>query len=223
MLLRRLAPSLLTRGRPLVVAPPHAARPLALVPQRPCASQAADAADAAAAAADAAPPGLDPWSLASDVPIRLSPDMRPEGDTSRKYVRVDEKGRAYATGRRKTAVARTWVWEVAEDEAPAITINKMDVSRFFGGHWVHREALMSPFLVTDTAGRFSVMATVKGGGLSGQTEALRLGIATAMQGLDLRFRPALKRVGFLRRDPRRRERLKPGQPGARKQPPWVKR
>lgn len=218
-MLRRL-PSLLLRGRPLA-SPPIAARPLAVGSRRCCASQAADATDAAADAEP--PPGLGPWSLASDVPIRLSPEMRPEGDTSRKYVRVDEKGRAYATGRRKTAVARTWVWEVAEDEAPTITINKMDVSRFFGGHWLHREALMSPFLVTDTAGRFSVMATVKGGGLSGQTEALRLGIATAMQGLDLRFRPALKRMGFLRRDPRRRERLKPGQPGARKQPPWVKR
>ena len=67
------------------------------------------------------------------------------------------------------------------------------------------------------------MATVKGGGLTGQAEALRLGVATALQGLDGRLRPPLKQAGFLKRDARQVERKKPGQKGARKKFAWVKR
>ena len=78
-------------------------------------------------------------------------------------------------------------------------------------------------IVTDTAGKFNVKAQVRGGGLSGQAEAMRLAIATAMQGLDMRYRPVLKKAGLLKVDARRVERLKPGQPGARKKNAWVKR
>jgi small subunit ribosomal protein S9 len=88
---------------------------------------------------------------------------------------------------------------------------------------MQRHTVLAPFFETRTAGRFSVMATVKGGGLNGQAEAVRLGIATALQGLDASLRPPLKKAGFMKRDPRQRERKKPGQKGARKKFAWVKR
>jgi len=149
--------------------------------------------------------------------------MRPMGDTARKWVKVNEQGRAYSVGRRKTAVARVWVWEAEGEEIPTIAINRKNISRMFGGHWDCRRAVLSPFFETNTTGRFAVAALVKGGGLKGQAEAVRHGIATAMQGLDASLRPTLKDAGFLTRDRRRRERKKPGQKGARKQFAWVKR
>ncbi|KAL1515451.1 hypothetical protein AB1Y20_002076 [Prymnesium parvum] len=149
------------------------------------------------------------------------PEDRPRGDTSRKYVYVDEKGRAYSTGGRKTASASVWVWET--EEVPTITVNDMNLSDWLRGHWAYRLVVMQPFLHTNTVGKYSVKAYVKGGGLSGQAEAVRHGIATAMQGLNFDLRPTLKAAGFLTRDPRRRERKKPGQTGARKKWAWVKR
>jgi len=149
--------------------------------------------------------------------------MRPVNDTARKWVKVNEQGRAYSVGRRKTAVARVWVWEAEGEEIPTIAINRKNISRMFGGHWDCRRAVLSPFFETNTTGRFAVAALVKGGGLKGQAEAVRHGIATAMQGLDASLRPTLKDAGFLTRDRRRRERKKPGQKGARKQFAWVKR
>ena len=152
-----------------------------------------------------------------------SPSERPAGDTSRKYVSVDHLGRAHAVGRRKRAVARVWVWESEDPDAPQVTVNGQSVSQFFGGHWDLRYAALSPFFKTQTAGLYSVMSTVRGGGRSGQAEALRLGIATALQGLNFDLRPTLKSAGFLTRDRRQRERKKPGQAGARKKFAWVKR
>ncbi len=152
---------------------------------------------------------------AEEAVLRFTSDMRPPGDTSRKWVKIDEQGRAYSTGRRKSSSARVWVWETPDGEDAVVTINRQSVSTFFGGHWHHRHTLLSPFFDTGTAGRFSVLATVQGGGLTGQTEAVRLGIATAMQGLDASLRPHLKQLGYLKRDPRRSERKKPGQKGAR--------
>lgn len=156
-------------------------------------------------------------------PLRYTSDMRPPGDTSRKWVKVDEQGRAYATGRRKTAVARVWVWETPDDQLAAVRINKQSLSRFFGGHWMQRHTVLAPFFETGTTGKYSVTATVRGGGINGQAEAVRHGIATALQGLDALLRPTLKRAGFMKRDPRRRERKKPGQTGARRKFQWVKR
>ena len=110
---------------------------------------------------DASPAGPE------DRPIRLTPEMRPPGDTSRQYVKVDEDGRAYAVGRRKTASARVWLWPVTKEEPAIVQINGMDISRWFGGHWDYRAVLLTPFFVTDTAGKFNVNAMVRGGGLSG--------------------------------------------------------
>ena len=155
-----------------------------------------------------------------EAPLVFTSDMRPPKDSSRKWVQLDSKGRAYATGRRKTAVARVWVWP---DPKAEVRINKMSLSAFCRGHWEQRFMILAPFFETGTAGKFSVMATVKGGGITGQAQALRLGVATAMQGLDAALRPTMKAAGYLKRDPRQRERMKPGQKGARKKFAWVKR
>ena len=105
--------------------------------------------------------------VSSVTPAAFTSDLRPPGDTSRKWVKVDSIGRAYATGRRKTAVARVWVWPSADDELASVRVNKQNLSSFFGGHWVHRHTVLAPFFETGTAGKYSVMATVKGGGING--------------------------------------------------------
>ena len=148
-------------------------------------------------------------------PLSFTSGMRPRKDTSRKWVKMDSLGRAYATGRRKKAVARVWVWPVGADETAQVRINKMDLSHLFGGHWEQRFTVLAPFFETGTAGTYSVMATVKGGGTTGQAQAARLGISTALQGLDAGSRPKMKAAGYLKRDPRQRERKKPGQKGVR--------
>lgn len=158
-------------------------------------------------------------------PMRYTSDMRPPKDTSRKWVKIDEHGRAYAVGRRKRAVARVYLTPVAPGakRAATVLINKMNVSKFFGGHWNHRLMVLAPFFETGTAGQYSVMASVKGGGVTGQAQAIRHGIATALQGFDASLRPAMKKAGYLTRDSRQRERKKPGQRGARAKFAWVKR
>ena len=136
---------------------------------------------------------------------------------------MDSFGRAYATGGRKTSTARVWVWRCRKEGEGLVRVNGQSLSEYFGGHWGHRHAVISPFLKTNTAGIYGVKATVKGGGITGQAEAIRHGIATAIQGLDMSLRPVLKKAGFLTRDARRSERKKPGQAGARKKFAWVKR
>ena len=104
----------------------------------------------------------------AQLPSRFTSEMRPPGDTSRKWVKIDGFGRAYAVGRRKTAVAQVWVRENEGDELAQIRINRQDLSSFFGGHWEARKAVLAPFFVTGTSGRYSVTASVKGGGINGE-------------------------------------------------------
>ena len=160
--------------------------------------------------------GVEDAAEEADVPpMGMTSDMRPHKDTSRKFVKMDSLGRAYATGRRKKAIARVWVWPIKADDTASVRINKMNLSNLFGGHWAQRFMVLAPFFETGTAGKYSVMATVKGGGTTSQAQAVRLGISTALQGLDSRTRPAMKAAGYLKRDPRQRERKKPGQKGVR--------
>jgi len=126
-------------------------------------------------------------------------------------------------GRRKKATARVWVWESENPDAPKISINGKSLNGFFGGHWDLRYTVLSPFIKTSTVGLYSMMALTKGGGVSGQAEAIRLALASAMQGLNFNLRPKLRAEGFLTRDARQRERKKAGMPGARKKWAWVKR
>ena len=124
-----------------------------------------------------------------------------------------------ALGRRNSAVARVYV-------APGkgtITVNGKDVKAYFA-----QDSLVyitnQPFEVTGTAGQFDVKATINGGGIKGQAEALRLGIARALSDMDRdAYRAALKSAGFLTRDSREVERKKPGQPGARRRFQFSKR
>lgn len=139
-----------------------------------------------------------------------------------RYRKVDEQGRAYGTGRRKTSSARVWVKRSAEPFGGRISINKKDLVDYLVRD-THREDVLKPFSVVGETGNFDVYCTVKGGGLTGQAGAIRHGISRALQNFDPAFRPALKKEGLLTRDPRMVERKKPGQPKARKKYQWVKR
>ncbi len=124
----------------------------------------------------------------------------------------------YATGRRKTSVARVWLFP----GTGKITVNGKDLLDYFGRRTLDM-IIRQPFLVTRTEGQYDVRATVKGGGLSGQAGAMLLGIARALVKINEEFRKGLREKGFLTRDPRMKERKKYGQPGARKRFQFSKR
>ncbi|KAJ0401758.1 hypothetical protein ATCC90586_000339 [Pythium insidiosum] len=136
--------------------------------------------------------------------------------------KVDDFGRAYGTGRRKTSSARVWVKRSEKPFEGRIRVNKMDLVDYFVRD-THREDVLKPFSVIDQIGNFDVYCTVKGGGLSGQAGAVRHGISRALQNFDPNFRPLLKKEKLLTRDPRMVERKKAGQKKARKKFQWVKR
>ncbi len=122
-----------------------------------------------------------------------------------------------ATGRRKTAVARVRL----VDGTGAYAINGRSLEDFFPQ--AYRIRVQEPFEVADLAGRYDVLATVSGGGLTGQSDALRLGIARGLIALDPELRPTLKKAGMLRRDDRKVERKKYGLRKARRAPQFTKR
>ncbi|XP_028798702.1 30S ribosomal protein S9, mitochondrial [Neltuma alba] len=132
--------------------------------------------------------------------------------------KVDEKGRAYGTGRRKCSVARVWV----QPGDGKFIVNDKEFDVYFP-MLEHRATLLRPFSETKTLGLWDVNCTVKGGGVSGQVGAIRLGISRALQSWEPDLRPALRSAGFLTRDPRVVERKKPGKAKARKSFQWVKR
>jgi len=134
-----------------------------------------------------------------------------------KYSIVDELGRAYGTGRRKTSVARVWLWPGSGQ----FLVNKKCVTEYFQP--MQREQCILPFSQTSTSGLFDVKCTVKGGGISGQAGAVRLGVSRALVNYHPELKPELRRAGLMTRDSRRVERKKPGQKKARKQYQWVKR
>lgn len=126
--------------------------------------------------------------------------------------------RIYATGRRKTAIARVWL-------APGsgkISINGKEILGYFKRD-VLQMLIERPLVVTDTMGKVDIMATVKGGGKSGQAGAFRLGISRALTVLDEAHRIVLRSNDLMTRDPREKERKKYGKPGARKSFQFSKR
>jgi small subunit ribosomal protein S9 len=131
---------------------------------------------------------------------------------------AESKAVYYGTGRRKTSVARVRL----VPGTGLMTVNKKTGLEFFG-----RQALVNfaetPFKVTETSGRFDVIAQCHGGGTSGQAGALRHGIARALLEAGDEYRGELKRAGYLRRDPRMVERKKYGLKKARKKPQFSKR
>ncbi len=132
--------------------------------------------------------------------------------------RLDALDRAYATGRRKTSVARVWL-QAGEGR---IVVNEKEVHEYFG-RAAYRDKLVEPFAVTGTTGQFDVKCTVKGGGTTGQVGAVALGISRALEVWDPAHRPPLAKESLFTRDSRAVERKKPGQPKARKKDQWVKR
>jgi small subunit ribosomal protein S9 len=130
----------------------------------------------------------------------------------------DALNRSYATGKRKNAVARVWV----KPGKGRVMVNGKEVQAYFARP-VLQMVVAQPFRIANVAGQFDVMATVKGGGLSGQAGAVKHGISKALTLWDPEFRPALKAAGFLTRDPRVVERKKYGKRKARRSFQFSKR
>ncbi len=130
----------------------------------------------------------------------------------------DELGRSYATGKRKDAVARVWI----RPGSGKVTVNGREMKDYFARP-VLQMILRQPFEVAGVVDQFDVMATVKGGGLSGQAGAVKHGISKALQLYDPALRPALKAAGFLTRDARVVERKKYGKRKARRSFQFSKR
>jgi small subunit ribosomal protein S9 len=125
----------------------------------------------------------------------------------------------YATGKRKTAIARVHLRPGTGD----MRLNDKSVDDYFGGHEALKLLIRQPFAVTETLEKFDVTAHLHGGGVSAQAGALRHGIARALCVMDLELRKRLKKAGFLTRDARIKERKKYGQKGARRRFQFSKR
>lgn len=125
---------------------------------------------------------------------------------------------AAGTGRRKTAVARV---RLLPGDGKCM-VNGRPLEAYIPSEAL-RQYLIQPLVITETAGKYDVMVSAKGGGVSGQAGAIRHGLARALLIVDANLRDALKKAGFLTRDPRMKERKKPGQPGARKRFQFSKR
>ena len=132
---------------------------------------------------------------------------------------TSKKPYMYGTGRRKSSVARVHLFEGGNG---SITINGRDIDEYFGLE-TRKMVVRQPLEATGTTGKVDIVATVTGGGVSGQAGALRHGIARALLSVDPAYRTILKQAGFLTRDPRMKERKKYGLKAARRAPQFSKR
>ncbi|XP_022742803.1 28S ribosomal protein S9, mitochondrial [Durio zibethinus] len=171
--------------------------------------------------------GLPPLSVIEDMRYQKNTRKSTRAEIERQKLeeiakarvrQVDDKGRAYGTGRRKCSIARVWV----QPGDGKFIINDKQFDVYFP-MLDHRATLLRPFSETKTLGLWDINCTVKGGGVSGQVGAIRLGISRALQNFEPELRPPLRAAGFLTRDPRVVERKKPGKAKARKSFQWVKR
>ena len=124
----------------------------------------------------------------------------------------------YGTGRRKSSVARVYLMP----GTGKITINKRDIDEYFGLDTL-KVMVRQPLNTTGNVDKFDVLVNVRGGGTTGQAGAIRHGISRALLKVDEEYRAALKKEGFLTRDPRMKERKKPGLKAARRAPQFSKR
>ena len=131
---------------------------------------------------------------------------------------LDNKSRAYATGKRKNSIARVWLKKGDGN----ISINGKSMDKYFSRP-VLQMIVNQPLDIIQSIGGYEIMATVKGGGLSGQAGAIRHGISKALTIYNIDFRAALKKVGYLTRDSRVVERKKPGKAKARRSYQFSKR
>ena len=125
----------------------------------------------------------------------------------------------YGTGRRKSSVARVHLFP---NGTGAITINGRDIDEYFGLDTL-KMVVRQPLVSTDLVGKVDIVATVTGGGVSGQAGAIRHGVSRALLEMNPEYRPVLKSAGFLTRDPRMKERKKYGLHAARRAPQFSKR
>ncbi len=131
---------------------------------------------------------------------------------------ADAQDRIYATGRRKTAVARVWV----KPGSGKFTINGRNDEDYFS-RATARMVVRQPFEALDQGEKYDVWATVRGGGISSQAGAIRHGITRALMDINPEWRPPLKAIGYVTRDPRKKERKKYGMKGARARYQFSKR
>ena len=149
----------------------------------------------------------------------LGQEAAPAAPEAPKYEKkIDAQGRAYATGKRKDAVARVWI----KPGPGQITVNQRPVDVYFARP-VLRMILQQPLQISNRIGQYDITVTVDGGGLSGQAGAVRHGLAKALTAFEPELRPALKKEGFLTRDPRVVERKKYGKKKARRSFQFSKR
>ena len=139
-------------------------------------------------------------------------------DAPRYFQKLDKLGRAYATGKRKNAVARVWI----KPGKGATTVNGRTLEVYFARP-VLRMILQQPLVISNRLGQYDISITVAGGGLSGQAGAVRHGLAKALTAFEPELRPALKHEGFLTRDARVVERKKYGRKKARRSFQFSKR
>jgi small subunit ribosomal protein S9 len=145
--------------------------------------------------------------------------LKPAAAEAPKYVqKLDKQGRAYATGKRKNAVARVWI----KPGSGRVTVNARELETFFARP-VLRMLIQQPMVAANRQGQYDVVCTVSGGGLSGQAGAVRHGISKALTYFEPDLRPPLKKGGFLTRDPRVVERKKYGKAKARRSFQFSKR
>ena len=168
-----------------------------------------------AAAAPASPAAT---ATEDDIIVAAPPPPRGGPLAPLREKEVDAQGRAYATGRRKDAVARVWL----KPGTGKITVNGRDQEVYFARPTL-RLVIDQPFQISDRAGQYDVVCTVKGGGLSGQAGAVKHGISQALSKFEPSLRLAVKAAGFLTRDPRVVERKKYGRAKARKSFQFSKR
>ena len=128
------------------------------------------------------------------------------------------KAKYYGTGRRKSSVARVYL----VPGTGKVTINKRDMDEYFGLDTL-KLIVRQPLALTETADKYDVITTVRGGGFTGQAGAIRHGVSRALLHADIEYRPVLKKAGFLTRDPRMKERKKYGLKAARRAPQFSKR
>jgi small subunit ribosomal protein S9 len=148
----------------------------------------------------------------------LRPAPAPAPETLKYVQKLDKQGRAYATGKRKNAVARVWL----KPGGGRVTVNERPVETFFARP-VLRMLIQQPLVAANRQNQYDVTCTVSGGGLSGQAGAVRHGISKALTSYEPDLRPVLKRGGFLTRDPRVVERKKYGKAKARRSFQFSKR
>jgi small subunit ribosomal protein S9 len=162
-----------------------------------------------------APAAPAPEAPTAETPVAPPP---PQQAAPLREQQLDKQGRAYATGRRKDAIARVWL----KPGSGKIEVNGRDQSVYFARPTL-RLVINQPFDVADRNGQYDVVVTVKGGGLSGQAGAVKHGIAQALSRFEPALRTTVKQAGFLTRDPRVVERKKYGRAKARRSFQFSKR